>query len=195
MSVFIEEKEYHLVPGDLAFVFPEQLHAIDSPISSWITIIQFSPELTGHFSTRYQKQIPEDPILSGVFYPADRLQFTNIYEKKSFLYYLCALLTAHTDFIPLSNHTTPPFCLLSYVGRSSNRNVAWLKRQRLQVMIILTSLGLSKRRQESLSQNTSINTVLVRLLTCFLTQQIALVPLLSPVVLIRLEVLTVILRS
>ena len=34
MSVFIEEKEYHLVPGDLAFVFPEQLHAIDSPISS-----------------------------------------------------------------------------------------------------------------------------------------------------------------
>lgn len=118
MNVTVDDKSYALGNGDLAFLFPDQLHSLRKKGTSQVTIIQFSPELIGHFSARCQKQIPTDPILHNLFYPADALQFENVYEKKAFLYRLCALLTQHTSFSPRDLRETPLFSLLSYISQN-----------------------------------------------------------------------------
>lgn len=118
MNIFVDDKGYELRSGDLAFLFPDQLHSMQKKDTAQITIIQFSPELIGHFSTRYQKQVPADPILKGLFYPADMLRFENVYEKKAFLYQLCAKLTQHTSFCPKASRENPLFLLLSYISQN-----------------------------------------------------------------------------
>lgn len=118
MNVTIDNRKYALKAGDLAFLFPDQLHSMEKMGPAEITIIQFSPELIGHFSTRYQKMIPTDPVLCGLYFPAGNLQFQNIYEKKAFLYQLCALLTQHTGFEPKVTQATPLFLLLSYISQN-----------------------------------------------------------------------------
>lgn len=115
ISVFLDEKEYRLRPKQLIFAFPEQIHEIRSLRPSKITVIQFAPELVGHFSSHYRNLIPLSPVLSGLYHPADTLCFANIYEKKAFLYRLCALLTSSSDFIPAPARQTPLFALLSYI--------------------------------------------------------------------------------
>lgn len=118
MNIIVDDKSYTLRSRDLAFLFPDQLHSMQKSESAQAVIIQFSPELIGHFSTRYQNQIPIDPILKNLFYPADRLRFENVYEKKAFLYRLCALLTQHTSFCPKASRESPLFLLLSYISRN-----------------------------------------------------------------------------
>lgn len=118
MRITIDDCKYELQSGDLAFLFPDQLHSMEKVGPAEITIIQFCPELIGHFSTRYQKMIPADPVLGGLNFPAGSLQFQNIYEKKAFLYRLCALLTEHTVFQPKVTQATPLFLLLSYISQN-----------------------------------------------------------------------------
>lgn len=118
MSITVDGRSFALREGDLAFIFPEQLHSMEKTGPARITIIQFSPELIGHFSTRYKKMIPADPVLCGLHFPAGDLQFDHIYEKKAFLYQLCALLTAHTGFEARATQATPLFQLLSYISQN-----------------------------------------------------------------------------
>lgn len=118
MIIMVDERRYELEAGDLAFLFPDQLHSMEQTGSSQITIIQFSPELIGHFSARYKEMIPADPVLKGLYFPAGNLQFENVYEKKAFLYQLCAQLTRHTVFETKASQTTPLFLLLSYISRN-----------------------------------------------------------------------------
>lgn len=116
LSITADDRSFDLTGGDLAFLFPDQLHSMKEKEPSRITIIQFSPELIGHFSTRFRGQVPVDPILKGLLLPADSLQLENVYEKKAFLYQLCAQLTRHTVFEPKESQNTPLFLLLSYIS-------------------------------------------------------------------------------
>lgn len=118
MAITVDGRSFSLKEGDLAFLFPEQLHSMEKAGPAQITIIQFSPELIGHFSARHQKLIPADPVLCGLHFPAEALQFDNIYEKKAFLYQLCALLTSHSGFTSRAAQATPLFQLLSYISEN-----------------------------------------------------------------------------
>lgn len=122
MTITVDNRRYEMEARDLAFLFPDQLHSMEKAGPSQITIIQFSPELIGHFSTRYKKMIPADPILKGLYYPAGNLQFQNIYEKKAFLYQLCALLTKHTEFETNVSRATLLSRLLSYISQNYQHN-------------------------------------------------------------------------
>ncbi|MDE1549076.1 helix-turn-helix transcriptional regulator [Jeotgalibaca caeni] len=96
--VSIENNEFSLREGDSAFVFPHQLHGIQSLETSRLQILIFSPEWIGHFFTEYKGQVPKRPIFSlPSFLPLDKLN--SVYAKKSFLYGICDELIRNTEFV------------------------------------------------------------------------------------------------
>lgn len=118
LKLDLDQKTYRLQSGEAAFLFPHQLHAYTVLIPSVITIIMFSPELVGHFSTHYRNLLPQNPILKIALPPAEQLQFKGLYQKKSFLYGICAALTDSTGFYQVSlsgSGQTPLHQILSYI--------------------------------------------------------------------------------
>lgn len=100
----IEQKEYSMKKGDVAFIFNNQMHEFKTINQSDITIVIFSPELIGHFFMNYNGYIPEDNVLHLENQPSLNV-LDSIYSQKSFLYHLCGILANHTRFIPVKYST------------------------------------------------------------------------------------------
>lgn len=94
----VEDKNYQLKKGEIAFVFPNQLHSYLSIGHTVLVFIIFSPEMIGSFSIQYQNMVPKVNVFSYKPLYADELQFPNIFERKSFLYHICGILIERTDF-------------------------------------------------------------------------------------------------
>lgn len=118
LKLDLDQKVYRLHSGEAAFLFPHQLHAYTVLMPSLITIIMFSPDLIGHFSTHYRSLLPTNPVLSISLPPVEQLQLEGLYQKKAFLYGICAALTDSTDFWkapPTGSSQTPLHQILSYI--------------------------------------------------------------------------------
>jgi AraC-like DNA-binding protein len=102
INLIIDGKSFLLQPGETAFLCPNQLHSLQTIGSSEITILQFSPEIIGHFSTRFQNRYPIHPILSDTTITTASYTTNNLYLRKSFTYEICAKLTEQTSFKILS---------------------------------------------------------------------------------------------
>lgn len=115
MSLIIDEIEYNISTGDVAFVFHDQLHSFQRSGDSSVVIIQFSPELVGDFDHEYQGLIPVNNILKNQFVDLNKLD--SIYEQKSFIYEMCARLAKQTNFTAakLSKQTRLLHQILQYL--------------------------------------------------------------------------------
>lgn len=98
VSISIDEKKVVVQSHQLAFIFPNQLHDVDTPDHSVITVLIFSPEWIGDFYMNYKGLIPDDNILRLESAP-DFSKLNSIYAQKSFLYGLCADLTGEKAFV------------------------------------------------------------------------------------------------
>ncbi|WP_167959123.1 AraC family transcriptional regulator [Anaerosporobacter faecicola] len=118
IQLTLDDRVYELHANETAIIFPNQLHAYKKVEDSCTSIVLFSPELIGHFSTKYKGLLPNSPILKAYSFHAENVQYTNYYQKKAFLYQMCGLLTEHTDFFVEEKHTVPDsaiFQILSYI--------------------------------------------------------------------------------
>lgn len=125
LSLTLNENSYTMEAGETAFIFPNQLHAFSSGCSALITVVLFSPNLIGHFSTHYRNMLPEHAVLPISLPAVKQLQFSNFYRKKAFLYEVFASLLEHTAFRPISPsdlHQSPLHQVLLYIDDHYQEN-------------------------------------------------------------------------
>ncbi len=100
----IEDKNYTMTGGDLAFVFHNQIHYFNAEQGCVVHIILFSPEIIGSFYSLYRDYIPEN----NVIHLSSDLDFSlcdSIYAQKSLLYHVCALLLKSTNMKKVSKRS------------------------------------------------------------------------------------------
>ncbi|WP_071396418.1 helix-turn-helix domain-containing protein [Bacillus tuaregi] len=119
LFVTIDQKEYMLHKNDVAFVFNNQMHEFKTLNHSDISIVIFSPEIIGHFFNNYKGYVPENNIIHLNKAP-NLTGLDSIYQQKSFLYHICAILVENTEFIPVaySSKTKVLHKILLYVDKN-----------------------------------------------------------------------------
>lgn len=122
LAITVDDNNYLLHQGDIAFIFHDQLHSFQKIDDSSITIIQFSPELVGDFDHDFQGMIPENNILRNQQVHFGELK--SLYEQKSFIYDMCFRLTRHTSFVTtkLTKQTRLLHQILQYVEENYASN-------------------------------------------------------------------------
>lgn len=118
LSLDIDSKLHQLKTGDLAYVFPNQLHSFTTTEHSQIMIVIFSPEMIADFSAKYKNLLPESFVLPYHPLYAEDLNHLNIYQRKAFLYTMCGMLVEQTAFSARNSGTSQLKLLhqiLSYV--------------------------------------------------------------------------------
>lgn len=100
LRLSIDQKTYTLNKNDVAFIFPNQLHQLETINNSTVSIIIFSPELIGYFYMKFKSFLPENNVLHLNKLP-NLKNLNSIYRQKSLLYGLCDDLVNHTTFIPI----------------------------------------------------------------------------------------------
>lgn len=122
LSISIDENEYLLHQNDLAFIFPNQIHAFKTVDFSEITIILFSPELIGYFYRHYKGFVPNDNILH-LKLDLDLKSLDSIYSQKSFLYAICDKLVEQKSFIPVkhSSQTKVVYKILLFIEQNYSK--------------------------------------------------------------------------
>lgn len=101
LSLQVDQKQYLMSEGELAFIFCNQMHSFSTTGESDIIIALFSPEMIGDFYLAYKDQVPANNIIR----PDKSRSFDNlesIYTQKSLLYYLCGELLAATNMEAVS---------------------------------------------------------------------------------------------
>ncbi len=93
MKITVDMHEYVLKAGEALFIFPNQLHSIESKNSRHVLCI-FSPDLIQAYSVKTEKRIPTDnffipdPYLIKVL--DDMSEDAKSFHKKGLLYSLCS---------------------------------------------------------------------------------------------------------
>lgn len=100
MVITIEDKEYRLKENDAVFVFPNQLHQLDTSSEASCKVIIFSPELIGHFYSNYKGYMPLNNHMTFPVIPFVE-ELESIYAQKSFLYSMCDRFIKTTEFTPI----------------------------------------------------------------------------------------------
>lgn len=96
LSLQVEQKQYLLKKGELAFIFCNQVHSFSTPEQSDISVILFSPEIIGDFFSAYNDRVP----VCNVVRLAKSQNFhslKSIYARKSVLYHICDALLSSTE--------------------------------------------------------------------------------------------------
>lgn len=144
VHLVVDQSEYIMAEGDIAFIFPNQLHSFNTFEYSAIVIVLFSPELIGHFFTDFHNMLPDNCVFSHYPLQSKELQFNNIYQRKAFLYSMCSKLIEHTTFhnirsndrqlsilhqvlIYVDNHYSD-VCCLSLVSKHLGYDYSYLSR-------------------------------------------------------------------
>ena len=101
MDVSVDGTVYPLTKGEAVLVFPHQVHSLASKTSRHILCI-FSPELIKAYTNRYAAKIPENNAFTLNPYLIEQLknirEEASSFEKKGFLYSICATLDASTTY-------------------------------------------------------------------------------------------------
>jgi YesN/AraC family two-component response regulator len=124
LTMNIDGKQQHFMAGEAAIIFANQLHDLHLTKESKEHFLLFSPELINDFHKEYKGQIPITNKLIFDQKPAlDMLD--NIYEKKRFLYDLCARIVNQMDFQPAVqvDRTTVIYDVLLYVEENYQKNI------------------------------------------------------------------------
>lgn len=114
LTVNVETRPYRMNIGEVAFIFPNQVHSLVPDGAYKCMIVIFAPELIGQFSSKYRKWIPQINVFPSCFAAEELLQFQNPYQVKGFLYTMCGELVEHTDFIG-SDRQSSQFLLLHQI--------------------------------------------------------------------------------
>lgn len=93
MEITVDEHSFSLHPGQLAVIFPNQLHSLSTPEHSSHRLCIFSPEIVGWYSKRTKNLIPEKNLIEN---PSEQIcelfreleNGKNIYSVKGVLYLL-----------------------------------------------------------------------------------------------------------
>jgi len=104
LTLHVEQKQYSLCSGDLAFIFCNQIHSFSTADHSDIMIILFSPEMIGDFYSVYKEHIPHCNVIH-MNRTLDFESMQSIYAQKSFLYEICDRLLQSTRMEPTSNQS------------------------------------------------------------------------------------------
>lgn len=113
MEVTVDGASSHLSPGEVAFIFPNQIHSMQTHTHSRHRLFIFAPELIAAFDRRHAQQLPHTPRLSLESGPLLPLlcgleKTENLYAIKGVLYCLCALAEEQLNYTE------------SNIGRSGN---------------------------------------------------------------------------
>lgn len=95
LSLTVDQKNYCLQTGELAFIFCNQMHSFSTTEPSGVTVVLFSPELIGDFHTAYHDSVPVNNVIT-LAQPPNLNEFTSIYARKSILYGICDALLSNT---------------------------------------------------------------------------------------------------
>ena len=104
MEVTVDGRVHSLTAGDAALIFPNQIHALHTPVHSCHILCVFSPDLVGRYAQAVGQNIPfdnklllkGDPILS-LF--QGMTTEDNLYRVKGILYYLCGAFMDQAVFV------------------------------------------------------------------------------------------------
>lgn len=97
MVVTVEEFEYTLKENEAVFIFPNQLHKLNSPKSSICRVYIFSPELIGHFYSIYKRSVPVNNKMIIEDIPSEE-EHRSVFAQKGLLYKYCDKLIQSTTF-------------------------------------------------------------------------------------------------
>jgi YesN/AraC family two-component response regulator len=124
LTMSIDGQEQHFMAGESAIIFPNQLHDIQLSDQSKEHFLLFSPELVNDFHKAYKGRIPA--INKVIFDEKPALDLMdNIYEKKRFLYDLCARIVKQMTFQPIDqvDRETIIYDILLYVEENHQKNI------------------------------------------------------------------------
>ncbi|MBQ7338757.1 MAG: AraC family transcriptional regulator [Clostridia bacterium] len=119
MEVIVDGVTHRLQRGEVALIFPNQVHALHTPESSRHRLIIFAPEVIAAFDRQHTQQLPSDGvIMQGADNPNFQLlasleQDDNLFAVKGALYTLCADIERQVRFVE--------------VGRGRGSNVSLLR--------------------------------------------------------------------
>jgi len=104
LSLQIEDKNYTMTTGDLAFIFHNQIHHFSAETNCVLHIVLFSPEIVGSFYSLYRDYVPENNVIH-LCHPVDFFQCESIYAQKSLLYQICDRLLKSTKMEKVNKHS------------------------------------------------------------------------------------------
>ena len=104
MEVTVDGRVHSLTAGDAALIFPNQIHALHTPVHSCHTLCVFSPDLVGRYAQAVGQNIPFDnrfPLQEDPILPLFQGMTTedNLYRVKGILYYLCGAFMDQAVFV------------------------------------------------------------------------------------------------
>lgn len=105
INLNLDDKLYCLSEGDIAYIFPNQLHSFVTNGESLIMIVIFSPELIPDFTSKYYNKLPVNPIIKYSTLHENDFAFRNTYQRKSFVYSICSALIENTAFAPIHSQS------------------------------------------------------------------------------------------
>ncbi len=127
MTVTVNSFEYELRAGSVIFIFPYQIHSIETKKSSKDTLCVFSGNLISLFGRKYNGKIPKNPIIE---FGDDFLlkKFTdcrngdNILSIKGILYLLFSELSARCELTDGSQKRNADLKLFDKIFTYINKN-------------------------------------------------------------------------
>ena len=96
-----------LYPGDIAMIFPNQIHAFHTPEHSRHKLIIFSPEVIAAFDRHHTQELPCEAVISpGKEHPLCTMLLSlekadGLYAVKGVLYSICAAFERAAMFMPI----------------------------------------------------------------------------------------------
>ena len=111
MRISVDGVEELLRAGDVAFICPNQVHSLETPLHSRHKLFIFAPELIAAFHRQHAKRVPSKPRLAlgeGALYAllcALRRE-DSIYAAKGALYSLCDRVERGGEFVLMETQAT-----------------------------------------------------------------------------------------
>lgn len=93
--------------GDIAMIFPNQVHAFNTPQHSRHKLVIFSPEVIAAFDRHHTQELPEQSIITpGAEHPLCAMLLAlekedGLYAAKGVLYSICGAFEKEAAFVPI----------------------------------------------------------------------------------------------
>ena len=102
MTVNVGRDRYEVAAGEGVFIFPEQLHSLESEESEHLLVI-FSPDIISAFYSKHSTELPRCGKISLPPYLVSQIAelegTSSSIKKKGVLYSLCAILDESSDYV------------------------------------------------------------------------------------------------
>ena len=129
IGLTINGSKYKLAANEIALILPYQLHQIDTPHYSQISILVFSPEFVSHFYSTIDNHSIENPILD---LGADHIKLLRpgLFEtdstslRKSALYYILYSFEQSTRLVESQEADIIIYELLNYIEVNFHKTIS-----------------------------------------------------------------------